>query len=85
MQKICPKCYLPSLNDDNVFNALSHDGKTYICSDCGQIQSLEKLDPMRAEGLKLGQRQAQVALYGLDKDHNPNLPPNETKQTKEEK
>jgi hypothetical protein len=72
--KICPRCKLPELQDNDALNALSHDGKTYVCSTCGQIESLEKFDPARAYGLKLGQRRAQAALYGLDKKHNPKLP-----------
>jgi hypothetical protein len=72
-ERLCPRCKLP-MNKDDVLNALSHDGKTVICSTCGQIESLEKLDPMRAHYLKVGQRRAQAGMYGLDKDGNPNLP-----------
>lgn len=72
--RLCPWCKLPALEDDPALNAVSHDGKTEICSMCGQIESLERFDPMRAEGLRLGQRRAQAALYGLDKNRNPKLP-----------
>jgi len=71
--KLCPRCYLPMPSDD-AFNALSHNGKTVICSMCGQIESLEKFDPLRAYYLKIGQKRAQAALYGLDKNRNPKLP-----------
>jgi hypothetical protein len=74
MTKICPRCFLPTLADNEVLNSLSHDGKTYVCSQCGQIESLERLDPMRAQFLKLGQKRAQAGLYGLDKNRNPKLP-----------
>ena len=71
--KLCPRCKL-EMNEDNALNALSHNGRTVICSTCGQIESLEKFDPARAYGLKFGQRQMQAAKYGLDKDGNPKLP-----------
>ena len=71
--KLCPRCYLPMPSED-VLNCLSHDGKTVICSTCGQIESLEKLYPARAEGLRIGQIRAQAAIYGLDKNGNPKLP-----------
>lgn len=60
---------------DEVLNALSHDGKTVICSTCGRIESLERMGAMgQAEGLKIGQRRTQAAIYGLDKDGKPKLP-----------
>jgi len=71
--KLCPRCKL-EMEDDDALNAISHDGKTVICSICGQIESLEAFDPARAYGLKMAQRQAQAAKYGLDKDRNPKLP-----------
>lgn len=72
--KLCPRCKLPTLEEEEVLNCLSHDGKTYICRMCGQIESFEKLCPSRAYGLKIGQRRAQAALYGLDENRNPKLP-----------
>lgn len=72
--KKCPKCKIGDMNDDDALNALSHDGTTYVCSTCGQIESLERLDPLRAEGLKIGLRRAQAAIFGLDKNNNPKLP-----------
>ena len=73
--KNCPRCHLPELEDEEVLNALSHDGKTYICSTCGKIESLEKLGQEGiAYGLRLGQRRAQAALYGLDENREPKLP-----------
>ena len=74
MTKLCPRCKLPTLYDEEVMNCLSHDGKTYICQMCGKIESLRRISPSSAYGLKLSQRQAQAAMYGLDKDRNPNLP-----------
>jgi len=49
-----------------------------ICSTCGQIESLETLDPMRAHYLKVGLRRAQAAMYGLDENGNPKLPKDES-------
>lgn len=73
--KNCPRCHLPELEDDDVLNALSHDGKTYVCSTCGKIESFEKLGlDAKAYGLKLAQRRSQAALYGLDENRNPKLP-----------
>jgi hypothetical protein len=72
--KLCPRCKLATLEDNDALNAVSHDGKTIVCATCGLIESLEKFDPARAEGLKLGQRRAQAAMYGLDKKRNPKLP-----------
>jgi hypothetical protein len=72
--KICPKCFLPQLLDEEVLNSLSHDGKNYICPHCGQIESLEKLDPLRAHYLKVGMKRAQAAQYGLDGFGEPKLP-----------
>ena len=72
--KKCPRCKIVDINDDDALNALSHDGKTYVCSTCGQIESLERLDPVRAEGLKVGLRRAQAAVFGLDKNNNPKIP-----------
>ena len=71
--KLCPRCKLP-MEDDDVLNALSHDGKTVICSMCGQIESYKTLCPMRAEGLLIAQKRVQAAYYGLDKKGNPKLP-----------
>ena len=75
VKKNCPRCHLPEMNEDDTLNALSHDGKTYICTTCGQIESLERFSPDRAEGLRIGQRRTQAALYGLDEKGNPKLPP----------
>jgi len=71
--RLCPRCKLPMPNSD-VLNAISHDGKTIICTTCGQIESLEKFAPERAEGLRIAQKRAQAAMYGLDKDGEPKLP-----------
>ena len=73
-KKICPQCHLPELAEDPAQNALSHDGKTMICSTCGLIESLDKFAPDRAYGLRVGQRRTQAALYGLDEMGNPKLP-----------
>ncbi len=73
MLKLCPRCKLP-MEEDDVLNALSHDGKTMICSMCGQIESLQTLDSGRAEGLLIAQKRVQAAYYGLDKNRNPKLP-----------
>jgi len=63
------------MNIDDALNALSHDGKTIICTTCGQIESLEKLGAhAQAYGLKINQRRIQAAIYGLDKNGNPKLP-----------
>ena len=77
-KKICPKCFLPaptsSINENDVMNSLSHDGKTYICSQCGQIESMGGIYGEAAVyGQILGQRRAQAALYGLIKGE-PNVP-----------
>ncbi|MBA7634073.1 hypothetical protein ES703_41652 [subsurface metagenome] len=72
-QRLCPSCSLPMPTDDALC-ARSHDGKTVICSLCGQIESFEEADPARAEGFKLARRRAQAALYGLDEHGNPKLP-----------
>lgn len=73
MTKLCPRCRL-EMKDDPVLNAVSHDGKTEICSLCGLIESLEKLAPDRAYGLKVGQKRMQAAIYGLDEKGEPKLP-----------
>lgn len=63
------------MNKNPALNAISHDGKTKICSICGQIESLEKMGAIgQAEGLRIGQRRSQAALYGLDEKGNPKLP-----------
>ena len=72
--KTCPRCFLETLHDEDVLNAVSHDGKEVICSTCGRIESLERLNPALAMALKMGQRQVQAARYGLDKNRNPRLP-----------
>lgn len=72
-ERLCPRCFLP-MPDEDVLCSLSHDGKTVICSTCGQIESFEQVDYAKAEGLRMGQRHAQAALYGLDKNRNPKLP-----------
>jgi hypothetical protein len=61
------------MNDDDALNALSHDGKTAICSTCGQIESYEKFAPDLAEGLRIGQKRSQAAIYGLNSKGEPNL------------
>ena len=70
----CPRCKLMTLNDNPALNAVSLDGKTQICTTCGQIESLEKFAPDRAEGLKIGLRRTQAAVFGIDKNGNPKLP-----------
>ena len=70
---ICPKCKL-MMSEDDALNAVSLDGKTIICSICGQTESLEKVAPDLAYGLKIGLRRAQAAVYGLDKHGDPKLP-----------
>ena len=70
----CPRCKLLTLQDNPALNALSHDGKTQICTTCAQIESFEKTVPHIAEGLKVGLRRTQAAVFGLDKDGNPKLP-----------
>ena len=72
-KRLCPRCFLP-MPDPDVLCARSHDGKTVICSMCGEIESFEKFDFARAEGLKIAQRRAQAALYGLDEHGDPKLP-----------
>lgn len=62
------------MNADDVMNSMSHDGKTVICSQCGQIESLQTLSPDTVYGLKLGQRRAQAGMWGLDKNRDPKLP-----------
>jgi len=62
------------MNPNSALNALSHDGKTEICTMCAQIESLEKFSPERAYGLKTSQRRMQAAKYGLDEKGNPKLP-----------
>jgi len=62
------------MSEDSALNAVSHDGKTEICSMCGQIESLEKIAPDRAYGLKVSQKRMQAAKYGLDEKGNPKLP-----------
>ena len=80
-KKTCPRCKLPALEVDNALNALSHDGKEYICSVCGQIEGFESIGAVHfAEGLKVGQRRAQAALYGLDEKGNPKIPREEMKK-----
>ena len=70
----CPRCKLLTLQDNLALNVLSLDGKTQICTTCGQIESFEKFAPDRAEGLKIGLRRTQAAVFGLDKNGNPKLP-----------
>jgi len=70
----CPRCKLFTLQDNPALNALSLDGKTQICNTCAQIETLEKTAPCIAEGLKIGLRRTQAAVFGLDKDGNPKLP-----------
>jgi len=65
------------MEDEDALNALSHDGKTVICPTCGQIESYEKFAPDLAEGLKIGQKRLQAALYGLDEKRQPKLPKEE--------
>ena len=73
-KKLCPKCYL-EMNENPVLNALSHDGKTEICTTCGQIESLEAVGAYaQAEGLRVNQRRIQAVIYGLDENQNPKLP-----------
>ena len=72
--KLCPRCKLPKLHEDDALDARSHDGKTVICTLCGQIESYEKFAPHLAQGLKVGQRREQAARYGLDEHGNPKLP-----------
>ena len=73
MTKLCPRCKL-EMPDIPSLCALSHDGKTVICTLCGQIESMEQFDPSRAYGMKVGLRRMQAAKYGLDKNGNPKLP-----------
>jgi hypothetical protein len=73
-KKLCQRCKVFPLDYNPAMNAVSHDGKTMICTNCGQIESFEKLDPVRAEGLKVGLRRTQAALYGLDENGDPKLP-----------
>lgn len=43
--KSCPCCHKQTLNDEQVMNSISHlDNKTYICNNCGQVESLIHLD-----------------------------------------
>jgi hypothetical protein len=73
-ERICPRCFLP-MNKDDVMNSLSHDNKIYICNQCGQIESMKGiLGPDSVYGLELGQRRIQAALYGLNKNRDPNTP-----------
>lgn len=71
--RLCPRCFLQMAEED-VLNSLSHDGKTIVCSQCGHIESMSKLSPDSVYGLKLGQRRAQAAMWGLNKNRDPNLP-----------
>ncbi len=72
--KLCPRCKL-EMNEDSALNARSHKGNIEICSLCCQIEGLEALGISdRAYGLKVCQRQAQAAKYGLDKHGHPKLP-----------
>jgi hypothetical protein len=79
LKRICPKCFLPnpttSIEEDDVFNSLSHDGEVPICSRCGYIESLEATKPedITVYGLVLANERAQAALYGLVKGR-PNIP-----------
>lgn len=73
MTRLCPRCFLEMPNED-VLCSLSHDAKTVICTTCGQIESLERFAPDLAEGLRIGQKRTQAAMYGLDEDGNPKLP-----------
>jgi len=42
--KECPRCKKATLQDDNVLNSISHeDRNVYICSKCGDMESLVKL------------------------------------------
>jgi len=75
--KICPRCKL-DMNVNSALNALSHDGKTEICTMCGQIESLEKLGAYaNVEGLRIQQRRLQGVKYGVDKNGDPKLPKEE--------
>lgn len=39
--KECPRCHQRTLHDEEVMNSLSkRDYKTYICSGCGEVESL---------------------------------------------
>jgi len=39
--KQCPRCKKLKMEDEQILNSLSHrDGKTYICNDCGEVESL---------------------------------------------
>ena len=73
MVKLCPRCKL-EMSENPALNAVSHDGKTEICTLCGQIESLEKFATDRAYGLKVGQKRMQAAKYGLDEKGEPKLP-----------
>lgn len=73
-KKLCPRCKL-SMKDNPVLNARSHNGKLEICTTCGQIESLEALGISdQAEGLRVGQKRSQAAIYGLDEKGEPKLP-----------
>jgi hypothetical protein len=69
-KRICPKCFLPAptvpIHDDDVMNSLSHNGEIYICSQCGQMESMGGLFGEEAVyGMTIGIERAQAALYGL--------------------
>lgn len=39
--KLCPRCHLVTMRDEDEANALSRrDNKTYICNDCGEEEAL---------------------------------------------
>ena len=43
--KLCPCCHKETLNDETIMNSLSHlDDTTYICNDCGSVESMIHLD-----------------------------------------
>jgi hypothetical protein len=77
-KRICPQCFLPNptspIDDDDVMNSLSHDGEIYICSRCGQMESMGGIfgDAM-IYGLVIANERAQAALFGLVKGR-PNIP-----------
>lgn len=69
------------MNEDSALNARSHKDDTEICTTCGQIESYKAMGlTAKAEGLIVGQRRSQAALYGLDGDGQPKLPPVEVKK-----
>lgn len=80
MGKLCPRCRL-TMNEDPALNARSHKGNVEICTTCAQIEGYRGAGLIGlAEGLEVGQRRVQAALYGLDKDGQPKLPPIEDEE-----